>query len=433
MRSALMMTAGLCLLAFAGCGGSGHAQPRPEPLTAARIQAICKADPRQSFCAARASSGVHGGFDAPSTSLELTFKLALLVRVSDPQGCYPAPTELLPLIRQVEHLPAGTVPREEAVHRAGIVYVIRGSSSCNRLRMGYLAPDGLYVLDTDEGPVQPPGLALKQNLEGGIENLGAPTVVSSSARMKVANETQRLAVNCPAGTNPLGGGMFSSPPVDSDGEGVYPHSYERLGVQRGWHISATLIDPTPASTTQRKVTIQAVCASGLIPATPSPHRTVFLLPGQTKSVTASCPAGQYLFGGGFQRTDFRNFGLPSGGGDYITESRAINPRAWRVSGHAFGGWGGELTAVAYCVAHDGPLISAVTASAPVPERRSATATTPRCPSGRELTSGGFSLNGSTDAFFAGGSINGDGTWSARAYAYFGGAPKLTAYGFCIAG
>src|SRR5262249_7293310 len=163
-----------------------------------------------------------------------------------------------------------------------------------------------YILDTDEGPVQPPGLAQKQNLAGGVEGLGAPTVVSDTVPMKGPNETQRLAVNCPAGTSPLGGGMITSPPVRPDGEGVYPHSYERLGVQGGWHISATLIDPTPTSTTRRRVTIQAVCASGLIPATPSPHRTVFIVPGQTKSVTASCPTGQYLFGGGFQRTDFRN-------------------------------------------------------------------------------------------------------------------------------
>jgi hypothetical protein len=431
VRSALATTAALCLLALAGCGGSDETQSKPEPLTAAKLLAICKANPQQPFCAARASSGVHGGFDAPSNSLELTFKLALLVRTSDPNGCYPTPAELIPLIRQVEHLRAGIVPSDEAVQSAGIVNVIGRRTNCNRLRMGYLAPDGLYVLDTDEGPVQPPGLALKQNLAGGVENLSSPTLVSDSVRMKGPNETQRLAVNCPAGTYPLGGGMTSSPPVGSDGEGVYPHSYERLGVQRGWHISATLIDPTPANTTGRHVAIQAVCASGLIPATPSPHRSVFILPGQTKSVTASCPSGQYLFGGGFQRTDFRNFGLPSGGGDYITESRAINPSAWRVSGHAFGGWGGELTAVAYCVAHDGPLLSAVTASAPVPEGKSATATTPRCPAGRELTSGGFSLNGSTDALFGGGSIN-RGAWSATAYAYFGEAPRLTAYGFCMA-
>jgi hypothetical protein len=32
---------------------------------------------------------------------------------------------------------------------------------------------------------------------------------------------------------------------------------------------------------------------------------------------------------------------------------------------------------------------------------------------------------------AGGSIGKDGTWSATGYAYFGPAPSLTAYGYCM--
>ncbi|MGH2984650.1 MAG: hypothetical protein ACRDK5_10445 [Solirubrobacterales bacterium] len=361
----------------------------------------------------------------------MAFKATLFVRAGDPEGCYPALARLAPLIRQSQHLRADVAASDKAVHRSGVVYVIEEGTSCNRLRLALRAPDGLYTLDSDEGPVQPPGLARKRNVLGGVGDLGKPIVVSKAFRLKGPNETQRLAVNCPGSSATLGGGMISNPPLGSDGEGIYPHSYERLGVQRGWHISATLIDPTPDSTTPRQVRIQAVCATGLIPATPSPHTTVFILPGQTKSATASCPRGQYLFSGGFQRTDFRNFGLPDGGGDYVTESRAIDPRTWRVTGHAFGEFGGELTAIVYCVGHDRPLLREVSASVPLPDGESATATTSPCPGGRQLTSGGFSANGSQDAFFAAGSINRDGTWSATAFAYFGPAPSLTAYGYCI--
>jgi hypothetical protein len=60
-----------------------------------------------------------------------------------------------------------------------------------------------------------------------------------------------------------------------------------------------------------------------------------------------------------------------------------------------------------------------------------TATTPPCPPGLELTSGGFSFNGSESAFFADGSFNDDGTWSATGFGYFGPVPSLTAYGYCL--
>ncbi len=112
--------------------------------------------------------------------------------------------------------------------------------------------------------------------------------------------------------------MTVNQPPGLDGEGIYPHSYERLGAQRGFHISEVLYDSNWASTTPRNITIQAVCARGQIPQNPTPHKTVFILPGQTKSAIARCPNGQQLITGGFQRTNFA-----SDGGNYVTESRAV--------------------------------------------------------------------------------------------------------------
>ncbi|MGH2984349.1 MAG: hypothetical protein ACRDK5_08855 [Solirubrobacterales bacterium] len=77
------------------------------------------------------------------------------------------------------------------------------------------------------------------------------------------------------------------------------------------------------------------------------------------------------------------------------------------------------------------MFTEVSASTTVDGGLSATATTPPCPPGLELTAGGFSFNGSQQAFFADGSINFDGTWSATGFGYFGQAPTLTAYGYCL--
>jgi hypothetical protein len=222
---------------------------------------------------------------------------------------------------------------------------------------------------------------------------------------------------------------MASPAPDADGEGIYPHSYERLGAQRGFHISAVLFDPTYASTTPRNITIQTICARGQIPQNPTPHKTVFILPGQVKSAIARCPKGQQLITGGFQRT---NFG--SDGGDWVTESRAEGTNAWKVTGSAYIGsgttGGGELTAIAYCSKAKGPILTEVASTqVAVPGGMNASATTPSCPGGLRLTSTGFALD-SRNAFYAGNSLNDDGTTTtANAFGYLGSA-NLTAYGYC---
>jgi hypothetical protein len=243
--------------------------------------------------------------------------------------------------------------------------------------------------------------------------------------MSTPDAVERLEVRCPGGRFPLGGGMIIGTPLGADGEGIYPHSYERLGVQRGWHVSAVLIDPSNASTATHKVTIEVLCARGIIGQAVGPRKTVFLKPGQTKSVTARCPAKTVLVSGGFQRTNFR-----TPGGDYVTESRAVGSKAWRVTGHAFGDFGGELTAMAYCVRHKGAVLKEVSGTTALAAGQTATATTPTCPNGRRMIAAGFSTGGSQSAFFAGSTFNPNGTMSATGFGYFGPAPGFTAYGYC---
>jgi hypothetical protein len=79
-----------------------------------------------------------------------------------------------------------------------------------------------------------------------------------------------------------------------------------------------------------------------------------------------------------------------------------------------------------------PIITEVVSSpAPVSAGDSATTTTPACPAGKRLVTGGFSTGGSTDALFAQGAFNPNGTFSATANGFFGAAPQLTAYGYCL--
>ena len=108
----------------------------------------------------------------------------------------------------------------------------------------------------------------------------------------------------------------------------------------------------------------------------------------------------------------------------------MTAKKWRVVGHAFGGFGGELTAIAYCTRSKKPLVREVSASTTLGTGALGTATTPACPGGRRLTAGGFSSQGSTSTFFTDGAFNSNGTWSASGFN--GGAPTgFTAYGYCL--
>jgi hypothetical protein len=371
-----------------------------------------------------------GGHNTPTKKLEAAFTAALTARITSANGCYPAPSPLARAIRQQTRLRVGVARGVGSARVPGVVYVLRRGSSCNNARMVLRHKGDVYRLDSTIGEVKVLGTEAararrRAAIRGNRGPLRAVKLVSSGFPLTPPHRRVRFEAHCPGKSFPLSGGVTSNPGLGADGEGIYPHSFERLGAQRGWHVSAWLFDPSGGGDARRSVIVQALCGKGLVPMS-APHTTVFLKPGETKTVVARCPRGQYLMSGGFQRTDFLH-----SGGDYVTESRAVGPQAWQVTGHAYGEFGGELTSIAYCVKSRGPLLEEVSASAPLPFGASATATTPPCPPGRVLTLGGFSANGSQDTFFAGGTINDDNTWSARSYGRFGSAPSLTAYGYCV--
>jgi hypothetical protein len=369
------------------------------------------------------------GHNPATKKLEDAFKIALYVRSVSTDGCYPPAPRLAKLIGQTKRgLKVSVASGPNSIHRRNVVFVLKHGTNCNKVMMALRASSGLYILNSALGTIRVQGRGGPRVVPGRPGPPRQVQLISQTFKMSAPDQLTRHEVLCPGGKYPIGGGMMASPAPDADGEGIYPHSYERLGAQRGFHISAVLFDPTYASTTPRNITIQTLCARGQIPQNPTPHKTVFILPGQVKSAIARCPKGQQLITGGFQRT---NFG--SDGGDYVTESRAEGTNAWKVTGSAYIGsgttGGGELTAIAYCSKAKGPILTEVASTpVPVPAGMNAAATTPSCPGSLRLTTTGFALD-SRNAFYGGNSLNDDGTTTANAFGYMGPA-NLTAYGYC---
>lgn len=380
-------------------------------------------------CSPAALARGGAGHNDPTKKLEDAFKIALYVRSVSSDGCYPPARALARKIAQTKRgLKVRVAGGLGGVNRRNIVFVLRHGSSCNKVMMALRASSGLYVLNSAQGTIRVQGRRGPRVVPGIPGPPRSLRTVTKTFRMSAPDQLTRLEVLCPGGRYPIGGGMTVNAPPGSDGEGAYPHSYERLGAQRGFHISAVLFDSNWSTTTPRSITVQAICAHGQIPQNPTPHKTVFILPGQVKSAIARCPKGQQLITGGFQRTNFA-----SDGGNYITESRAVGTNAWKVTGSAYIGsgttGGGELTAIAYCSRSKRRILTEVSsAPTPVAQGANGTATTPKCPGSLRLTTTGFSLD-NRNAFYAGSSLNGGDTTTANAYGFFGPA-NLTAYGYC---
>ena len=262
-------------------------------------------------------------------------------------------------------------------------------------------------------------VAAKTKKQGG-EGL---RVVSKTSRLSQPDAAVRYETICPKGKFPYGGGVRSEPaPVR--GQGVYPNSYERLGVQHGYHINGTLVDVTGGSPAPRDVIVQVVCGSKPGKITP-PHETTFVQPGETKTLTMSCKGKRTLLGGGYQRTTGR-----SQDGNLITESHAISSDAWQVTSHGQGKFGGELTGIAYCIGSKKPVLKEVSASVPIGTRETATATTPLCSKGRRGAFGGFKTVSDGSVMYFGGYFTPGGAWAATAY-NSGPPTTLTAYQYCL--
>jgi hypothetical protein len=384
------------------------------------------------LCAAPAQGQRVGGHNEPTKDLESSFKILASERIGADDECYPSPGKMAAELRRYLEDEVIVVPDLASVHGGkDVINVVSGESECNRVVMAMRYRGQVFILNSEEGPVYIQGReganeTVLPGAEGPLRDLAVST---GGFRVHTAHELVRLAVHCPDDTFPLGGGMFTHRPIDEDGEGVYAHSYERLGAQRGFHVTPTFVTPERHDLTPRRGDLQVICGRGLVPTT-TEHQVTFVRREGTGSVTSRCPEGTELFSGGFQRTNFTTPEVTYGG-NYITESRAVDGNAWRVSAGATDDDGGELVAIAHCAEEDPSLpLRKVSASVEVPKGESATATTPSCPPGRALTAGGFSFNGSHDALFAEAYFTREGTWSATGYGWWDSA-ELTAYGYCL--
>src|SRR3954454_7022695 len=184
-------------------------------------------------CSGTAQARGGAGHNPATKKLEDAFKIALYVRSVSTDGCYPPAPRLANLIGQTKRgLTVRVASGPNSIHRRNVVFVLRHGSNCNKVMMALRASSGLYVLNSAQGTIRVQGRRGPRVVAGIPGPPRSLRTVTKTFRMSAPDQLTRLEVLCPGGRYPIGGGMTVNAPPGSDGEGAYPHSYERLGAQR---------------------------------------------------------------------------------------------------------------------------------------------------------------------------------------------------------
>jgi hypothetical protein len=231
----------------------------------------------------------------------------------------------------------------------------------------------------------------------------ASTTMTSTTNFTTATAT----ATCPAGTTLVSGGSTltrSGALVTNDGNvtlGVYPSNASATPSGSGaltpasWTTTAGYSGMAPGLDT---VTTFAVCTSAVAAATEV--EVSVSAANSLGPVTASCPAGTSLVGGGGGYTAFPGSNntkvydsFPSDAAGDVPANAAVNPTSWTFQGNSNSATGATSTAYAVC-ATDVPVttavatgslsVSSVASGAPV----GATAV---CPADTELLAGGIDV------------------------------------------
>lgn len=234
--------------------------------------------------------------------------------------------------------------------------------------------------------------------------LAAAPVGTGTTTAPLPNDglSHAFSAPCPAGMEPSGGGIRLGDDVSDFVQGTYPDG------EAGWtsvgYRRATAVGPS-------SVSVYARCLKAGKVSTRS--KEVSLTDVMSlDTVTAKCPKGTMVGGGGVQLGD--NLA------DYVSGSYPLSKREWIALGHG----SDSIVSIARCV--KGTKLEIKSKTITMPNDNDTHTVTAKCPKGMESTGGGGRLSDPLSEFFQGSYPTGKSKWTA---AGFDGG-QLTAYVIC---
>jgi hypothetical protein len=213
--------------------------------------------------------------------------------------------------------------------------------------------------------------------------LAAPVVAfaSRATRGVVVRklESGSVTATCPKGEHVSFGGLvaeFKPPPDSTNKPVVFPEGMRRTAPDR-WTVTGQSGTPGIGS----RLTAIAYCDRGAVPSTAS--STVAVAANRTGSVTATCPAGKVVVGGGY------NSGASRAHLELMVRLERPTPTQWRVILRNIAPRATTITALAYC--GPGPAPTPHVNTVKLPKNKGGTARA-SCPADTSLVFGGLIAN-----------------------------------------
>jgi hypothetical protein len=293
--------------------------------------------------------------------------------------------------------------------------------------------------------VLPTASALAKKPKKKIKKLGPVVEMTAAGNTATAQGQDSVATAiCPVRKQAVGGGFVA--PLDSTSALIVRSSYR--SAPNAWTVVGQLAEGSGA------VTAYVYCRNASAgPITDITASTTLTTTGETKTLSASCPGGTRLIGGGFDST------VPPAMDAVVFPqvNQATSPTTWTVTGVENQDGAITLTAHAYCMAKiAAPLFVTGTASGTGGTFAGAAGRSPTCPSPKKpkkgkkgkkrkrkppklLSAGGFSanpVNGASGApvlVFGQSRDTGAGDWLASAAngSSSGGPFTVTSQGICL--
>jgi hypothetical protein len=233
------------------------------------------------------------------------------------------------------------------------------------------------------------------------------TTSSETATLPSDSTTHTVTATCPRGTKATGGGIQLSDDYNDFAQGYYP------AAGRGWTAAAWR-----SSAGDAEVTAVARCLAGARMTTKAVRGDI-LDDGASHEVTATCPTGTKLAGGGAKLSLPDNNEL---GGSYPS-----GPREWTAIGRAAGGGPGEIVASARCLKN--AKVAARSEDLVIPDGNFSYPVTATCPKRTKATGGGAELSNNFGDYVQGSFPKGRRSWTAVGYSASQGT--VTAHVLCL--
>jgi hypothetical protein len=250
-------------------------------------------------------------------------------------------------------------------------------------------------------------------LVAGVASATTVTLKSKTVTLPNDDVTHPVGAKCPLGTKAAGGGGKLGDDVNDYWQGSYPNpSNRRVWLADGWRSSG--------QSSGAPFTSYALCVSGRLKYVS--HKKTLANDDSTHTVSATCPTGTRVTGGGIQLGDNLN--------DYVQGTYPASATRWVVAGYRVSSLATSSTFTAWVVCLPAGQVTIKSKQFQLPVDGTAYTGTAKCGTAGTVTGGGIQLGDDVNDYLKGSYPAAKTGWTGAAIGG-GSANSFTVYAVCV--